>query len=435
MVPLAGTALWAGQAFAQEVEAFALEVETATANPGDVAWILTSSAIVLMMTIPGLALFYGGLVRSRHVLSVLMHCMTIACLASILWLAVGYSLAFSDGGGANAVVGGLGRAFLAGVGPDTLSGTIPETVFFMFQMTFAIITPALIVGAYPERVKFPAVVLFSGAWLILVYAPVTHWVWGGGWLAELGVMDFAGGIVVHATAGVSALVFAIVLGARSGFPREQRPPHNPGMTMIGAAMLWVGWFGFNAGSALAADGNAGMAMVVTHISAAAASLTWMAIEWIKYGKPSLVGTVTGTIAGLATITPASGFVGPLGGLVFGIAAGGLCFVAVQMIKQRFKIDDSLDVFAVHGVGGILGTLLTAFFALPALGGLGLPEGATAFSQLGVQALGAGAAVLWAGVASFIILKVILAWTGLRVDADQETEGLDVTVHGEHAYDY
>ncbi len=412
----------------------AAPARAAELDSGDTAWILASTALVLFMTLPGLALFYGGLVRSRHVLSVLMHCMTIACLASILWLAVGYSLAFSDGGGANAVVGGLERAFLAGVGPDTLSGTIPETVFFMFQMTFAIITPALIVGAYPERVKFPAVVLFSGAWLILVYAPITHWVWGGGWLAELGVMDFAGGIVVHTTAGVSALVFAIVLGARSGFPREQRPPHNPGMTMIGAAMLWVGWFGFNAGSALAADGNAGMAMVVTHISAAAASLTWMAIEWIKYGKPSLVGTVTGTIAGLATITPASGYVGPLGGLFYGIAAGLLCFVAVQAIKQRFKIDDSLDVFAVHGVGGILGTLLTAVFALPALGGLGLPDGATVISQLGVQALGAGAAALWAGVVSFVILKAILAWIGLRADADQETEGLDVTVHGEHAYD-
>ncbi|MHA1152290.1 MAG: ammonium transporter [Alphaproteobacteria bacterium] len=413
----------------------AAPARAAELDSGDTAWLLTSTALVLFMTLPGLALFYGGLVRSRHVLSVLMHCVTVACLASILWLAVGYSLAFGNGGGANAVVGGLERAFLAGVGPDTLSGTIPETVFFMFQMTFAIITPALIVGAYPERVKFPAVVLFSGAWLILVYAPVTHWVWGGGWLAELGVMDFAGGIVVHTTAGVSALVFAIMLGARSGFPREVRPPHSPGMTMIGAAMLWVGWFGFNAGSALAADGNAGMAMLVTHISAAAASLTWMAIEWIKYGRPSLVGTVTGTIAGLATITPASGFVGPLGGLVYGVASGMLCFVAVQAIKQRFKIDDSLDVFAVHGVGGILGTLLTAFFALPALGGLGLPEGATAFSQLGVQALGAGAVALWAGLASFVILKAVLAWSGLRVDAEQETEGLDVTVHGEHAYDY
>jgi Amt family ammonium transporter len=413
----------------------AAPARAAELDSGDTAWILASTALVLFMTLPGLALFYGGLVRSRHVLSVLMHCVTVACLASILWLVVGYSLAFGDGGGANAVIGGLERAFLAGVGPETLSGNLPETVFFMFQMTFAIITPALIVGAYPERVRFPAVVLFSAAWLILVYAPVTHWIWGGGWLAELGVMDFAGGIVVHTTAGVSALVFAIVLGGRSGFPRELRPPHSPGMTMAGAAMLWVGWFGFNAGSALAADGNAGMAMVVTHTSAAAASLTWMAIEWIKYGKPSLVGTVTGTIAGLATITPASGFVGPLGGLVLGVASGAICFVAVQMIKQRFKIDDSLDVFAVHGVGGILGTLLTAFFALPALGGLGLPEGATAFSQLGVQALGAGAAALWAAFASFIILKVILAWTGLRVDADQETEGLDVTVHGEHAYDY
>ena len=409
--------------------------ETGAIDGANTAWILTSTALVLFMTLPGLALFYGGLVRAQNVLSVLMHCFTIACVASVLWLVVVYSLAFGDGGAANRWIGGLGKAFFAGVGWQGVSGDIPESVFFMFQMTFAIITPALIVGAYPERVKFSAVMLFSGAWLILVYAPVTHWVWGGGWLAELGVMDFAGGIVVHATAGISALVFAVVLGARSGFPRELHPPHNPGMTMAGAAMLWVGWFGFNAGSALAADGNAGMAMVVTHVSAAAASLTWMAIEWIKYGKPSLVGTVTGTIAGLATITPASGFVGPLGGLVYGIAAGGICFVAVQAIKQRFEIDDSLDVFAVHGVGGVLGTLLTAVFALPALGGLGLPEGATVFSQLGVQALGAGAALLWAGVASFVILKIILAWTGLRAEAEQETEGLDVTVHGEHAYDY
>ncbi|MEE9210207.1 MAG: ammonium transporter [Kiloniellales bacterium] len=413
----------------------AAPAQAAELDSGNTAWILTATALVLFMTLPGLALFYGGLVRSRHVLSVLMHCMAIACLASLIWLVLAYSLAFDDGGAANPVIGGLGRAFLVGVGTDTLAGDIPETVFFMFQMTFAIITPALIVGAYPERVKFSAVVLFSAAWLILVYAPVTHWVWGGGWLADLGVMDFAGGLVVHATAGVSALVFAVLLGARSGFPREPRPPHSPGMTMAGAAMLWVGWFGFNAGSALAADGNAGMAMVVTHISAAAASLTWMAIEWIRYGKPSLVGTVTGTIAGLATITPGSGFVGPLGGLVFGIAAGAVCFVAVQLIKQRFKIDDSLDVFAVHGVGGVLGTLLTAFFAASALGGLGLPEGVTVIGQLGVQALGAVAVVIWAGLASFVILKVVSALTGLRVGAEIETEGLDVTVHGEHAYDY
>ena len=403
-------------------------------DSGNTAWILTSTALVLFMTLPGLALFYGGLVRARNVLSVLMHCMAVACLASVLWLVCAYSLAFDDGGGANAVVGGLSKMFLAGIGPEALAGDIPETVFFMFQMTFAIITPALIVGAYPERVTFATVMLFSGAWLILVYAPVTHWVWGGGWLADLGVMDFAGGIVVHATAGVSALVFAVMLGARHGFPTELRPPHSPGMTMIGAAMLWVGWFGFNAGSALAADGNAGMAMVVTHISAATASLTWMAIEWIKHGKPSLVGTVTGTIAGLATITPGSGFVGPLGGLVFGLASGVLCFVAVQFIKQRLRIDDSLDVFAVHGVGGILGTLLTAVFALPALGGLGLPEGATVGSQFGVQALGVVAVVVWAGVASFVILKVIGAMTPARASAEAETDGLDLTAHGERAYD-
>ena len=403
-------------------------------DSGNTAWILTATALVLFMTLPGLALFYGGLVRARNVLSVLMHCMAVACLASVLWLVCAYSLAFDDGGGANAVVGGLSKMFLAGIGPEAMAGDIPETVFFMFQMTFAIITPALIVGAYPERVTFATVMLFSGAWLILVYAPVTHWVWGGGWLADLGVMDFAGGIVVHATAGVSALVFAVMLGARHGFPTELRPPHSPGLTMIGAAMLWVGWFGFNAGSALAADGNAGMAMVVTHISAATASLTWMAIEWIKHGKPSLVGTVTGTIAGLATITPGSGFVGPLGGLVFGLASGALCFVAVQVIKQRLRIDDSLDVFAVHGVGGILGTLLTAVFALPALGGLGLPEGASVASQLGVQFVGAAVVAVWAGVASFVILKVIGAMTPARASAEAETDGLDLTAHGERAYD-
>lgn len=312
--------------------------EVAEPSGGDTAWILTATALVLFMTLPGLALFYGGLVKARHVLSVLMQCTGIACLASILWLVVGYSLAFSEGG--NAWVGGFDKMFLMGVGRDSLVGGIPESVFFMFQMTFAIITPALIVGAYPERVKFPAVMLFSGLWLLLVYAPVTHWVWGGGWLMKLGVMDFAGGLVVHATAGASAVVFAVMLGARRGFPNEIRPPHNPGMTMIGAAMLWVGWFGFNAGSALAADGSAGMAMTVTHLSAAAASLTWMSIEWVKFGKPSLVGLVTGTIAGLATITPGSGFVGPIGGLVYGVLAGVVCFYAVQFMKQKLRVDDS-----------------------------------------------------------------------------------------------
>jgi len=401
---------------------------------GDTAWILTSTALVLFMTLPGLALFYAGLVRSSSVLSVLMHCFAICCVASIVWLAVGYSLAFGDGGGANAYIGGLDKAFLAGIGPDTLSGTIPETVFFAFQMTFAIITPALIVGAYPERVTFPAVIFFSAVWLIIVYAPVTHWVWGGGWLAEMGVMDFAGGIVVHVTAGISALVFAKMLGGRRGFPDQVRPPHSPGMTMTGAAMLWVGWFGFNAGSALAADGNAGMAMVVTHISAAAASLTWAAVEWIKFGKPSLIGIVTGTIAGLATITPASGFVGPVGALIIGVAAGIVCQWMTTWIKQKIKIDDSLDVFAVHGVGGALGTILVSFLALSTFQGLGLAEGMTVGKQLGVQVIGVLAVALWSAIATFVIVKIASGMFGLRVPEEDEIEGLDITSHGERGYD-
>ena len=413
----------------------ALAQEAATLNSGDTAWIIVATALVLFMTMPGLALFYGGLVRSRNVLSVLMHCAVICCAASVLWLAVGYSLAFSDGGAANAVIGGLGKSFLSGVGTDSLSGTIPEIVFFIFQMTFAIITPALIVGAYPERITFMGMLLFSSLWLLVVYVPVAHWIWGGGWLAELGILDFAGGLVVHLTAGVSALVIAIMLGGRRGFPREIVPPHNPGMVMIGASMLWVGWFGFNGGSALAANGGAGMAIAVTHISAATASLTWMVIEWKQHGKPSLVGFVTGTIAGLATITPASGFVGPVGALIIGVTAGIICYLMVHLIKQRFKIDDSLDVFAVHGIGGLTGTLLVAILALPSFGGLGLAKGMTAGSQLGVQALGSVAVAAWAVVGSVIILWIIRAVTPLRVSDDEETEGLDVTVHGERGYNF
>ncbi|MDP6405779.1 MAG: ammonium transporter [Alphaproteobacteria bacterium] len=403
-------------------------------DTGDTAWLITATALVLFMTLPGLALFYGGLVRAQNVLSVLMHCYVIACLASVLWYIGGYSLAFGDGGPANALVGGLNKAFLAGVGTDSVSGSIPESVFFMFQMTFAIITPALIVGAYVERIKFGAVMLFSALWLIIVYAPITHWVWGGGWLAELGVMDFAGGIVVHTTAGVSALVIAMALGGRNGFPGEVKPPHNPGMTMIGAAMLWVGWFGFNAGSALAADQSAGMAMAATHISAATASLVWMITEWVRFGKPSLIGTVTGTIAGLATITPASGFVGPFGALVIGAAAGFICFVAVQVVKQKLKIDDSLDVFAVHGVGGMMGTMLAAILVLPALGGMGLAEGMTVGKALGVQLIGIVAAVIWTGGVSWVLVKVCLALVGLRVEREDEIEGLDITSHGERGYE-
>jgi Amt family ammonium transporter len=402
-------------------------------NGANTAWILTSTALVLFMTLPGLALFYGGLVRIKNVLSVLMHCFAIACLASIVWLVVAYSIAFGDGGGLNQWMGGFGKMFLAGVGPESLAGDIPEDVFFMFQMTFAIITPALIVGAYPERMRFAPVLLVSGLWLIFVYAPVCHWIWGGGWLADMGVMDFAGGLVVHATAGISAIVLAKMLGSRDGFPNDLRPPHSPSMVMIGASMLWVGWFGFNAGSALAADGNAGMAMLVTHISAAAASLTWMTIEWVKFGKPSLVGIVTGMVAGLATITPASGFVGPAGGLVYGIAAGGICYWAVSHVKHTLRIDDSLDVFAVHGVGGMLGILLVSAFADPMLGGLGLAEGMTIGKQFGVQLLGTVATVVYSAILTIVIVKVVSLLTPLRAAPEAEEEGLDLSEHGEREH--
>ena len=398
-------------------------------SSGNTAWILTSTALVLFMTLPGLALFYAGLVQSKNALSVMMHCFSIACLVSVLWLVGAYSLAFDEG---NTIIGGLGKAMMFDVGRDSLSGDIPESVFFMFQMTFAIITPTLIIGAYVERIKFSAVLLFSGLWLIIVYAPVCHWVWGGGWLAEKGVMDFAGGLVVHATAGTAAIVAVKVLGNRSGFPTHLRPPHNPGMTMIGAAMLWVGWFGFNGGSALAADGNAGMAILVTHISAAVGALVWVIIEWLKFGKPSLVGIVTGMVAGLASITPASGFVGPVGGLCIGLAGGVICYYAVNVVKNKLNIDDSLDVFAVHGVGGILGTLMVAVFAAEKFGGAGLADGMTMSSQFGVQILGVVATVVWTVIFSWLILKITKAVCGLRVNDDQITEGLDLSEHGERA---
>ena len=397
----------------------------------DTAWILTSTALVLFMTLPGLALFYGGLVRSQNVLSVLMHCFAIACVASVLWLVIGYSLAFDEG---NGWIGGLSKMMLHGVGTDTLAGTIPEVVFFSFQMTFAIITPALIVGTYPERIHFGAVILFSAIWLILVYAPVTHWVWGGGWLFQMGIMDFAGGIVVHLTAGVAAIVLALVLGSRRGFPNELRPPHNPGITMAGAAMLWVGWFGFNGGSALGANGSAGMAILVTHISAALGAFTWMLIEWAKYGKPSSVGIVTGMVAGLASITPASGFVGPWGAIIIGILGGAICQVVTTLFKQRLRIDDSLDVFAVHGVGGIIGTLLVAFLATPTFGGLGLADNVTAFGQLSVQVIGLVAVAVWTAILTYIIIKIVGLLVGLRVSEEVEIEGLDIRVHGERGYE-
>lgn len=399
-------------------------------NAADTAWILTSTALVLLMTLPGLALFYGGLVRSQNILSVLMHCMAIACLASILWLAVGYTMAFSEG---SPWLGGFQKAFLAGVGRDTIfeGSTLPETVFFSFQMTFAVITPALMVGAFVERIKFSAVLIISALWLLVVYAPVTHWVWGGGWLAERGVMDFAGGIVVHVTAGASAAVIAVMLGSRSGFPKTVQPPHAPWMVMVGASLLWVGWFGFNAGSALGANGDAGMALLVTHMSAATASLVWVVIEWIKFGKPSLVGMVTGTIAGLATITPASGFVGPMGGVLLGLAGGTICYLAVDLVKHRMKIDDSLDVLAVHGIGGALGTLLLPFLVnLP--GGTGLGETSVG-SQFSVQLLGVGSVLVWSIFATIIIVMITKAVVGLRVSDEAELDGLDFSSHGESGY--
>jgi len=397
-------------------------------DSGNTAWILTSTALVLFMTLPGLALFYGGLVRSKNVLSVLMQCISIACLASVLWLAVGYSLAFGDG---NQWIGDTSKVFLSGVGRDVLSGDIPETVFFAFQMTFAVITPALIVGAYVERIKFSAVLLFSALWLLIVYAPVTHWIWSGnGWLFQAGLLDFAGGLVVHLTAGSSALVLAAMLGPRSNFPLQVDPPHNPAMVMIGASMLWVGWFGFNAGSALAADGNAGMAMVVTHISAATASLVWMLMDWSKFGKPTLIGLVTGTIAGLASITPASGSVGPIGALIIGASAGFICYLFVNIVKNTLKIDDSLDVFAVHGVGGVLGIILVAFLVDSNIGGAGYAEGMNAASQLAVQVKGALAVLALSVVATVIITYIVKFTVGLRVDETSEIEGLDISSHGE-----
>ncbi len=399
------------------------------ADPANTAWILAATALVLFMTLPGLALFYAGLVRAKNALSVMMHCVAIACLASVIWLFGGYSLAFS---GDNPWIGDLAKFGLPG-GREAVSGTLPESVFFAFQMTFAIITPGLIVGAYVERIKFGAVLMFSGLWLVLVYAPVCHWVWGGGWLAGLHVMDYAGGLVVHATAGVSSLVAVAMLGPRDGFPKAVSPPHNPGMTMMGAGMLWVGWYGFNAGSALAADASAGSALVATHMSAATAGLVWAAIERIKFGRASMIGVVTGVVAGLATVTPASGFVGPLGGVILGAVASLVCFHAVDLVKHRLNLDDSLDVFAVHGVGGILGTLLVAGLASPLMGGVGYAEGMDAGAQLGVQALGVAAVCAWSGAASWAILMLCKRTVGLRASPEAVEDGLDMATHGERAY--
>ena len=404
-----------------------------TLDKADTAWLLTSTALVLFMTLPGLALFYGGLVGRRNVLSVLMQCFTIAGIVTFLWVIVQYSLAFSNGGAMNQWVGGFGSAFLAGVTVDSLSGTAPETIFIAFQLTFAIITCALIVGGFAERMRFSAMVLFSVLWSLLVYAPVCHWVWGGGWLADLGFLDFAGGAVVHLTAGVGALVAAMVLGSRTGFPQKPMPPHSLPLTVAGAGMLWVGWFGFNGGSALAADGAAAMALLVTHIGASAGAMGWMMMEWIKFGKPSVLGVVTGMVAGLGTITPASGFVGPIGAMIIGLAAGVLCFYATRLIKRVLVIDDSLDVFPVHGVGGSLGLLLCGVFVSAGLGGMGYAEGMDMGSQLGVQAIGLLATAAWTALATWVILKVVGLITPLRVSEEDEIEGLDLTQHEERGY--
>ncbi|MEC8881137.1 MAG: ammonium transporter [Pseudomonadota bacterium] len=409
-----------------------------TLDKSDSAWILTATALVLFMTLPGLALFYGGLVRNKNVLSVLMQCFAIACAVSLVWLVVGYSLAFSDGGAANAWIGGLSHVFFDGIGRDTLEGSLPKSLHGLFQMTFAIITPALIVGAFAERMRFGAMLAFSVLWVLGVYVPICHWVWGGGWLAELGLYDFAGGTVVHITAGVAALVAAVVLGRRQDWPGQAMKPHNMTMTVMGAGMLWVGWFGFNGGSALAADGNASMAMLVTHISAAAGSLAWVTLESIKFGKPSALGIATGMVAGLGTITPASGFVGPGGALLIGLAAGVICFYMVLVVKQKWRIDDSLDVFPVHGIGGVLGTLLAGVFASTELGvfsgyGFAKPEYGM-LDQIGVQALGVVATFVYTAVVTFLLLKLVGLFTPLRVTAEEEAQGLDIALHEERGYD-
>jgi Amt family ammonium transporter len=416
---------------------FALGAEPPKLDAANTAWMLVSAALVLFMTLPGLALFYAGLVRAKNVLSVLMQCFAITCVVTLAWFAVGYSIAFGEG---NAWWGGLGKSFLAGIDVKTVKGTIPETVFAMYQMTFAIITPALVIGAYAERVRFGGMLLFSVLWLLVVYCPLAHWVWGDGWLMKGGamgfsggVMDFAGGLVVHLNAGVAALVCALVLGRRRGFPETAMPPHNMTMCVTGAAMLWVGWFGFNAGSALAADGAAGMAMLVTHLAAATGAFVWMLCEWLKYGKPSALGIVTGMVAGLGTITPASGFVGPIGALIIGGAAGVVCFFATNYMKRALNVDDSLDVFPVHGVGGLIGTLLTSILVSATFGGIGYPDKVTMGDQFMTQLIGVVATAVWSGVLTWVLLKLVDAIAGMRVAGDEETEGLDTVLHNEKGY--
>jgi Amt family ammonium transporter len=407
--------------------------QTGTVSGGDTAWLLTATALVLFMTLPGLALFYAGLVRGKNALSIIMQCFAIAAIVSLLWMVCGYALTFGEGSIVPSVIGGLNKAWLAGVGRDSVSGSIPEGVFVMFQMTFAIITPALVIGGFAERMRFSAVLWFSALWLLVVYVPVAHWVWGGGWLADLGVMDFAGGIVVHINAGVAALVCALVLGRRRGFPHVSMPPHSLPLTAAGAGMLWVGWYGFNAGSALAANGSAGMAMLATHLAAATGALTWMFLEWWLYRRPSTLGILTGMVAGLGTITPASGFVSPLGAVCLGASGGLVCFGATQLLKRRLHIDDSLDVAPVHGAGGMVGSLLTGLFAASALGGAGFTTQQTIGGQLMVQAIGIAAAAAWCALLTWLILKLVDWMVGLRVTEEQETEGLDLASHGESGY--
>ena len=399
-------------------------------NSGDTAWMLTSSVLVLFMTIPGLSLFYAGLVRAKNVLSVMMQCFAITCMVTILWTLYAYGLAFGDGGSLNAFVG-MPNVLLSSISVDTMSGTIPESVFQMFQLTFAIITPALMVGAFAERMKFSAMLWFMGIWLTIVYAPIAHWVWGGGWLGAMGVLDFAGGTVVHINAGVAALVVCLVLGKRQGYPSTPMPPNSLVLTLVGASMLWVGWFGFNAGSELAADGVAGMAMAVTHIATATAALTWMGIEWGKQGKPSALGIATGAVAGLVAITPASGTVGPIGAIVIGFASGALCFYAASSLKRALGYDDSLDVFGVHGVGGFIGAILTGVFTAEMFGGTGLDNGIGA--QVYLQFVGAGATIVYSGVLTFIIIKVLDSTIGIRVSPAVESEGLDIALHNERGF--
>ena len=399
-------------------------------DSGDTAWMITATALVLFMTIPGLALFYGGLVRAKNMLSVLMQCFSITALMTILWVVAGYTISFGDG---NAFMGGFGKAFLRGIGPDALSGTIPEILFVMFQLTFAIITPALIIGAFAERMKFSAMLLFTGSWMLLIYSPVCHWVWGGGWLGGMGALDFAGGTVVHINAGIAGLMSAIVLGKRKGYPTTPMMPHSLTLSVVGASMLWVGWFGFNAGSELAANGTAGMALAVTQIATAAATLAWMFVEWVKHGKPSALGAITGAVAGLVAITPASGFVGPMGAIAIGFTSGIICFFAATSMKRAFGYDDSLDAFGVHGIGGMVGALLTGVFAAPALGGYADIAGIG--GQLWIQFISVIAIIAYSAVGSLILLKLVDFTVGLRVTEDEEVTGLDITQHNEKGYDY